>query len=162
MQEDAEVPGLGASQGVRRRSWNTLYFLVAVVVLGGGAIIYSMLSSHAVGRPQAVSSQPQVPPADCFWSLEAQAWVDTNGNDVWDKLEEPLAGVRFRLHGYTAAVSDSDGMGKLFIFPAACSGVEYAVSALPPPGYQPTTDQPLRGRGVGNVGKVSFGFRHVR
>ena len=114
----------------------------------------------AAGPRDAVSPTPIV---DCVWRAEAQAWVDTNGNGGWDKEEEPLAGVQFRLRGYTAGVSDSQGMASLFIFPVPCSvEVDVAVSALPPPGYQPTTDQPQSVPGEGNHRKVLFGFRHVR
>ena len=137
--------------------------LLAVVLLGGAAILSrSMLSFHTSGPPETVSPQPQMPPPDCFWSVEAQAWVDMNGNGRWDKEEKPLAGVQFRFHEYTAGVSDSHGLATLFIFPAPCSGMEVAVSALSPPHYRPTTNQPLKVRGVGPVGNVLFGFRLVR
>jgi hypothetical protein len=100
--------------------------------------------------------------ADCYWSVNFQAWVDADGNGVRDQGEEPLAGVRFRLSESFSAVSDSRGLGHVFLFPAGCEGMEYAVTALPPPGYQPTTDQPVKARGKGDVGTLSFGFRHVR
>lgn len=163
MQDDAEGPVSESSRRIRGRRWNRLHVLFAAVLLGGSAILSrSMLSFHAAGPPEAVSPPPPTPPPDCFWSVEAQAWVDTNSNGVWDKRETPLAGVQFRLHEYTAGVSDSRGMATLFIFPVQCSGVEIAVSALSPPRYQPTTKQPLKVRGVGRVGKVLFGFRHAR
>ncbi len=115
----------------------------------------------SAGPPRPASPSPPTPIVDCFWSLEAQAWVDTNGDGLRDKREGPLPGVRFQLNESPNVESDSHGVGKLFIFPANCSGMEMAVSALPPPGYEPSTDQPLKVRGAGDVGKASFGFRHV-
>jgi hypothetical protein len=80
---------------------------------------------------------------------------------VRDKGEEPLAGVRFRLGESFVGVSDNQGLGYAFLFPTGCDGMEYVVFALPPPEYQPTTEQPVRGRGKGQVGTLSFGFRRV-
>src|SRR5260221_695137 len=52
----------------------------------------------SAGSPRPASPSPPTPIVDCFWSLEAQAWVDTNGDGLRDKREGPLPGVRFQLN----------------------------------------------------------------
>jgi len=99
---------------------------------------------------------------NCSWNLEAQAWVDSDSNGVWDKQEEPLPGVQFRFRESGVGVSDNRGIARLSALFMGCEAPDVAVSALPPPSYEPTTKQPLLVRGVGDAGEARFGFRHVR
>ena len=127
---------------------------------------YAQCALFGTARPPGATSLP--PPADppgplsdCFWSVEAEAWLDPNANGLWDKEEQPLAGVRFRLDG-DEKVSDSSGKAHFGVFPVWCQQqVEFEISALPPSGYEPTTLLPLRVRGLGPLGKCLFGFRRV-
>lgn len=118
----------------------------------------------ARGLP-AMAEVPPLPPTvirDCSWNLEAHSWVDSDSNGVWDKQEEPLPGVQFRFRESGVGVSDNRGIARLSALFVGCEAPDVAVSALPPPSYEPTTKQPLLVRGVGDAGKARFGFRHVR
>lgn len=109
-----------------------------------------------------VPPRPPIPIRDRFWTLEARAWVDSDNNGVWGKKEEPLPGVQFRVREYAGGVSDNRGSAHWYASLVGCEKPDMAVSALPPPAYQPTTKQPLLVRGVGDAGTALFGFRHVR
>lgn len=54
--------------------------------------------------------------ADCFQSATAQAWLDANGDGVWDEGERPLPGIEFILDPsvYGRATSDENGVAAIF------------------------------------------------
>jgi hypothetical protein len=114
------------------------------------------------GSRKAASPPPPTLIVDCFWKLETRSWVDTNGNGEWEEQEKPLAGVRFRLRGYETGLSNRLGLAILREAIVPCSAGEVEVSALPPPGYEGGTAQPVKVRGAGDAGTALFGFRRIR
>ena len=107
--------------------------------------------------PTATSTtMPTVTPeavlADCFEYFYLAAWLDTDGNGVWDQGEQPLAGVEFFVAGSYAhslsqgkAVSAENGEASVDTWsPGGCINLEgYSVQATAPEGYQLTTTSPL-------------------
>lgn len=118
----------------------------------------------ALALPVQVKGSPPPPwfMLDCSWTVEAHAWVDSDRDGVWDKQEEPLPGVQFRLGDYAGVASDNRGVAHWNTSMVSCGAGKVPVSALPPPAYEPTTKQPVLVRGAGDAGTVLFGFRHVR
>jgi hypothetical protein len=121
------------------------------------------------GIPTAIAGSAPTPtfipwPAtgDCGWVARPRAFVDTNGNGKWDNRERPLAGVSFHVDDVynhfedvaNEVISDSSGVGELFIFSAGCPNTEFEVYAIPPAGYTPTTPARLPGDGP-----LTFGFK---
>jgi len=81
--------------------------------------------------------------ADCFWSADAFAWVDANGNGAQEADEPPLAGVEinFNLTFLSSATTDAEGKAHLSgMHPGECNpALANSVVAQAPPGYAPTT-----------------------
>ena len=61
--------------------------------------------------PLAATATPDVL-ADCFQSATAVAWLDENGDGVWDDGEPPLHGIEFGLEPtvYSRTTSDENGV----------------------------------------------------
>lgn len=102
----------------------------------------------------------------CQWVAKAQAWIDGDGNGLWDTGELPLPGVTFHvdetLHGYRDiaqnAVSDSNGRAEVIVWVPQynrCGG--FLVYAEAPANYEATT--PER---VADAGQeiFQFGYRY--
>jgi hypothetical protein len=79
----------------------------------------------------------------------AKAWIDANGNGLWDDQELPLAGVAFELMDGISEknylyepVSGENGEFFLSVFPNTCESLadfELELRATAPEGYRPTT-----------------------
>jgi hypothetical protein len=91
---------------------------------------------------------------DCLLAHSVLAWVDENGNGKRDEGEPALEGVSFYYiylkdevqNGYrkasTPVYSNQSGRAKVYSGMVACSTTaDYALRAVPPPGYQPVTSQ---------------------
>jgi hypothetical protein len=85
--------------------------------------------------------------ADCFWSADAFAWVDTNGNGAPDEGEPPLAGVQvnFSLTFFSGGTTGPDGTAHVSgMHPGGCNpDLANSLIAVAPEGYAPTTDLAL-------------------
>jgi hypothetical protein len=124
--------------------------LVALVLVGCG-----------VGESQGANM------GDCAFGIGAQAWVDADADGTWGATEAPLAGATL----VTSQLPDgplrvrsapSDATGRTDVsFPVVCWAREVPAVMEAPPGYTPTTPQPVRVP-IGQPGKsatVQFGFR---
>jgi len=121
------------------------------------------MSSLAFAGPfQAAPTVSPVPPADCFFFVDAEAWVDTNGNGTRDKGERALAGVPFQMNTNAAGLSDDKGVLRLGGLVPGCHPVDIRLSAVAPKGYRLSTAGSVRVQGLGQLGKRSFGFRPLR
>jgi hypothetical protein len=122
------------------------------VVLG-----LAVLGCRATAAPTAT---PEVL-ADCFWSAQAFAWVDTDGNGTPDAGEPPLAGVAvtFSLTFLGGATTDADGLAQLSgMHPGEClTSIEQNVVAVAPEGYVPTTALVLAY--AADQARYEFGFQ---
>lgn len=84
--------------------------------------------------------------ADCFQSATARAWLDDNGDGVWDEAERPLPGIEFILEPsvYGRATSDENGVAAIFATMPGGSCPQYSsVIAASFAGYTLTTPQSL-------------------
>jgi hypothetical protein len=108
--------------------------------------------------------------ADCFLSFQLAAWQDLDRDGVWGASEPPLEGVEFRLQGTFAQMwgdpylSGADGRLTISTWsPGGCTERDYAITALPPASYQPTTaDSVTFSLGPGDSHhEAQFGFRDV-
>jgi hypothetical protein len=110
---------------------------------------------------------PQVTPtptpeilADCFWSAQAFAWIDADGDGARDEGEQPLAGVEvnFSLTFLSGEVTGADGLAHVTgMHPGSClSNVTINVVATPPQGYAPTTETAVVY--TQDVDRYEFGF----
>jgi hypothetical protein len=81
---------------------------------------------------------------DCDWSARVRAWVDENGNGVWDVGETPLSNVKivvesYHIPGIPEAVSNDAGEAQLYTLIGGCpKEAVLFVYALPPSGYRPS------------------------
>ncbi|MCA9934178.1 MAG: hypothetical protein KC415_09655, partial [Anaerolineales bacterium] len=97
--------------------------------------------------PTAVPTPTTTPAvlADCFQSATAVAWLDDNGNGVWDEGERPLPGVQFALSPVAqdgTATSGEDGVAEIFAWaPGECMAI--TITAVAFPGYILTTPKIL-------------------
>jgi ligand-binding sensor domain-containing protein len=102
---------------------------------------------------------------DCLWSAKAQAWIDENGNGLWDTGELPLRNVmfyvdnvRYKLEDVAEnAVSDSNGQAQLTVWLPGYTCEGFEVYAEAPANYEATT--PER---VADAGQelFQFGYRY--
>jgi hypothetical protein len=83
---------------------------------------------------------------DCFLSFQVAAWQDLDGDGLWGASEPPLEGVEFRLQGTfgqmwgSPYLSDADGQLTITTWsPGECTDRDYAITAVPPESYEPTT-----------------------
>ncbi|MBX3056361.1 MAG: hypothetical protein KF770_07810 [Anaerolineae bacterium] len=84
--------------------------------------------------------------ADCFQSATARAWLDANGDGVWDEGERPLPGIEFILDPsvYGRATSDENGVAAIFATtPGNSCPQQSSVIAMSFAGYTLTTPQSL-------------------
>ena len=99
---------------------------------------------------------------DCGWHTTVYAWVDVNGNQVWDPQELPLPYVEYQVHDVTdnpaklsmVTTGNSEGEALIDLFFAGCPKVKHVVEALPPQAYVATTEVAQRL----NQGPLYFGF----
>jgi hypothetical protein len=88
------------------------------------------------------TSAPQ-PAANCGFGVSARSWVDADADGTWDDTEAPLAGVTLVVLGDQRS-QPSDAIGQSFVGGnGGCASWEAAASAEPPPGFTPTTPQPV-------------------
>jgi hypothetical protein len=82
--------------------------------------------------------------ADCFWSAQAFAWIDSDGDGTRDEGEQPLEGVEvnFSLTFFSGETTGADGVAHVAgMHPGACDAtLENSVVAKAPEGYEPTTE----------------------
>jgi hypothetical protein len=101
----------------------------------------------------------------CQWTAKAQAWIDENGDGLWDTGELPLANVAFyvdeTLHRHRNiaqnAVSDSNGRADVIVWVPQYTCGGFVVYAEAPANYEATT--PER---VADAGQelFQFGYRY--
>lgn len=119
-------------------------------------------------------SEPVTPPtrqgtpvvlADCFVGATAVAWLDENGDGVWDNAEPPLPGIDFVLEpsAYSRTTTDKNGVADILaITPIgadeACP-TPVSVQAVVYTGYTPTTPSKIDYHGVD--GAYQFGFQPI-
>lgn len=131
--------------------------LVRPLVAAALGTLFTLACRALVPTPTAT------PPvlADCFWSAEALAWVDANGNGVQEADELPLAGVEinFNLTFLGGATTDAEGTAHLSgMHPGECNPtLANSVVAQAPPGYTPTT--PLEVPYSESQALYAFGFK---
>lgn len=102
---------------------------------------------------------------DCYYLGAVRAWIDTNGDGVWNPDESPLSGVRFFIDDVRhnsqnvgeEAVSDETGEATVFVFLPGCPRVRFEIYAAVPSGYRLTTEPRLRAR-QSDEGPFLFGF----
>jgi hypothetical protein len=108
------------------------------------------------------------PPEACSYSGVARAWLDSNGNGVWDQGEDPLPGVDFSVSGELDAVqggiSDKKGEAVVGAINMSC-GASFSICAEPDPRYRLTTQRCISGKFPGGFfevesqpGDLLFGF----
>ncbi len=96
------------------------------------------------------SATPVVPTAtveilaDCFWSAQVFAWVDSDRDGTRDEGEPPLEGVQvnFSLTFLSGETTGADGTAHVSgMHPGACDWTRpMNVVAKAPGGYEPTTE----------------------
>jgi hypothetical protein len=108
--------------------------------------------------------------ADCFLSFQIAAWQDLDEDGLWDTTEPPLEGVEFRLQGTFAQMwgapylSKADGRLTITTWsPGRCGEQDYAITAVPPESYEPTTPASIAFSltSVDSFYEAQFGFRAV-
>ena len=114
---------------------------------------------------------PDLVLADCFVYFYLSAWVDVDGDGVWDEEEVPLPGIEFSISGKYATslvegrqTSDENGEASIDTWsPGAClDDAGLTVHAEPPEGYEVSTGSPvLHDASSGLNGTYTFGFRMV-
>jgi len=110
---------------------------------------------------------PQVM-ADCFISFKVAAWLDLNGDSIWDSSEPPLEGVEYQLGGMFAQKFDpvldsqkGEGWYSIQIWsPGECIEQDYTVTAIPPESFEATTPSSITFSGSLPY-EAQFGFRAV-
>ena len=108
---------------------------------------------------------------DCGWNTTVLSWVDENGNGKWDRGESPLEGVQLHvndtLNNYedvgSRSTSDWNGRSNVSVWLPGCPSARFEVYALPPTGYQSTTNNTVQitGPGYGNRDRIQFGFSRL-
>jgi hypothetical protein len=84
--------------------------------------------------------------ADCFQSATALAWLDENGDGLWDEGEPPLPGIEFVLEPtvYSRTTSDENGVANIFATtPGGTCSENQQVIAVKFAGYALTTANSL-------------------
>jgi hypothetical protein len=111
--------------------------------------------------PRATPTPTPAVLADCFWSVEAFAWNDADGDGTRDDGEPPLAGVavRFSESFLSGETTDDDGTAHLTgMTTGAClPDLVINVIATAPEGYTATTATTLE-YGT-RQGRYEFGFK---
>jgi len=107
--------------------------------------------------PTATATATRTPQiwCDSFWKIEANAWIDSDGNGKQDADELPLAGVEFKLSGYGRGLSDEAGRYVSRPISGCGSTPTFTLTATPPDGYALTTPGVVQFQGDG---KAAFGF----
>ena len=103
---------------------------------------------------------------DCAWNATGEAWLDTNGNGVWDPDERPLGNVQFHVddthNNYIDAaepsITDHNGQTGLYVWMPGCPKVDLEVYAEAPAIYQPTTEKRVEVDLQQERAIVQFGF----
>ncbi|HUM70367.1 MAG TPA: hypothetical protein PLK31_16155, partial [Chloroflexota bacterium] len=116
------------------------YFLLGIVT----AVLLSACTPSATTQVTVTPTAAVL--ADCFQSATARAWVDDNGDGVWDEGERPLPGVEFILDPsvYSRTTSDENGMAAIFATTPGDSCPQHSsVIAISFAGYTLTTPQSL-------------------
>jgi hypothetical protein len=129
----------------------------------GALTAVSILACAAIPglAPRATPSPSPEIIADCFWSAEAFAWNDADGDGTRDDGEPPLAGVevRFSESFLSGETTDEDGIAHLTgMTPGAClPDLVINVIAMAPDGYSATTPTTLEHGS--REGRYEFGFK---
>jgi hypothetical protein len=125
-----------------RRTLILIGALLSLILVCGGIGACAWLLS---GEPPTPTPTPAPAiMADCFFSTDVFAWVDTDGDGARDEGEPPLAGVQvnFSLTFYSGETTDAEGKAHVGgMYPSACDPtLENKLVARPPEGYVPTTE----------------------
>jgi len=104
-------------------------------------LLASCIPLIPVEAPLSATATPAIL-ADCFPLVDVLAWLDENGDGIWNDGESPLAGIEFRLTlavygGH--AVSDENGLAHISaMYPGECLEMQQIV-AVSFSGYTLTT-----------------------
>ncbi len=113
-----------------------------LLVVGPLALLMALACQAVQPPPPVPTATPEVL-ADCFFSADPFAWVDTNGNGLREDNEPPLEGVEvsFSLTFLGSATTGPDGTAHVSgMYPSACDpALENSLVAVAPEGYAPTT-----------------------
>jgi hypothetical protein len=114
-----------------------------VVALGAGLALACRAAGAWLAPPPTPTPTVEIL-ADCFWSADAFAWVDANGNGAPDDGEPPLPGVdvNFTLTFLSGGTTGPDGTAHVGgMHPGECNpALANRLVAVAPAGYVPTTD----------------------
>jgi len=131
---------------------DTLRLLPQRLLLVAALGLVSSMACRAVSVPTLTltptpTTTPTTPPeilADCFWSADVFAWVDSNGDGARQEGEPPLSGVEanFNLNFLGSGTTGADGFAHISaMHPGECNlALENSLVARAPEGYTPTTD----------------------
>ncbi len=143
-----------------RWHWWTMGLALLLVGCGTAAPPTSSTASPVNGFIQS---------EDCTIGVGAQAWVDENADGKRDWGEDPLAGVTLVVNEQQRRQPSNPEGTMLVVSLGACGPSDEAavLTVEPPPGFMPTTSQPVTttfqstSRQVGAVttSVVSSGFR---
>src|SRR5262245_12645794 len=105
---------------------------------------------------------------DCAWTAETRAWLDENGNGLWDANEPPLPYVPFWVDDIRndydkvgGATSNTEGTAQVYVWMPGCPHVAFEVYADAPQGYHATTQERWPAKGKANEGPFLFGFAYL-
>ena len=122
-----------------------LYLNLLVMGLFMAGLCIGCMPLIPAEAPLGATATPPGVLADCFPTADVRAWLDENGDGVWDEGELPLVGIKFELNPTAqngSAISDEDGLAHIFAWsPGEC--LEMQVTAVSFIGYMLTTAQKL-------------------
>jgi hypothetical protein len=109
--------------------------------------------------------------ADCVWSSSVTAWIDSNGDGLFNRNESPLREVEIHvddLHNQRVdagwpAITDQNGEADLYVSIPGCSETVFEVYVDIPEGYRLTTRprievEPVLWQAPGTRRAYSFGL----
>ena len=136
----------------RKRLWLIVALIIAIIVV------------CLIGFSSSIRGE-------CGWNAPVLSWVDENGNGQWDTGEPPLEDVQLHvndtLNNYKdvgrQSISDWNGRSNVLVWLPGCPSARFEVYAVPPTGYQLTTNNfvQITGPGYGNSDPIQFGFSRL-
>jgi len=166
---------------MKKKFFVSIFILVIVFFSTICCGVFEDVFSRTTSIPKTVTPTPtQLPPPptlpptpeilyDCFIEFYLSAWIDSNGNGLWDVSEEPLPDVEFHINGRFALVnsvypgiSNEKGRSRLEVWsPEKCVAGNYTITAIAPETYKGTTPNSLNLflNSDEFTAEVAFGFK---